>query len=163
MVLVPFAASGVYVVPADVDAIEGTLFAAGAGGAGGGGGFTAASGGGGGGGQGGDSGGMINFFLRVVPGETLTITVGLGGAGGLGGAAGADGAESAAGQDTVISGSLGTVTVPSACGIVQLGAGAGTRSKRRQLQRRRSPVVRARRRRYSAPAASICGWVLEIA
>ena len=73
-----------FVVPAGVYSIRGKLV--GAGGGGGSGGFTQSAGAGGtaGGGGGGAGGEVIDFNLPTTPGETLQVTLGVGGLGGLG-------------------------------------------------------------------------------
>jgi hypothetical protein len=78
-------------------------------GAGGGGGGSSEVGSGGGGGGGGSGGYVSQQSMAVIPGETLTITVGSGGAGApfVGRTLGAPGGN--AGSDTVITGSQGSI------------------------------------------------------
>jgi type II secretory pathway pseudopilin PulG len=96
-----------WVVPPGVERIWVTGTGAGGGGGGGAGGSNDAGGGGGGSGA-----ACIEAPLRVVPGETLTITVGVGGAGGAGGGVGGAGGAGGAGGNTVISGSIsGTLLI----------------------------------------------------
>jgi len=88
---VTFTTSGTWVVPDGVQMIWVTGTAAGGGG----------GGGYGGGGGGGGSGSACEYApIRVVPGETLTVTIGTGGAGGGPGGAGG------AGGNTIISGNV---------------------------------------------------------
>lgn len=98
-----FTGSGTFSVPTGVK----TIFLTGCGaGGGGGGGHTADPGGGGGGGGGGVC--AVNMPVTVVPGSSLTITIGSGGTGG------AAGASSGAATNTTIAGlPIGTYTLYS--------------------------------------------------
>lgn len=94
-----FTSSGTWIVPAGVNLIW--VDAVGGGGGGGGGHASFTTGGGGGGGPSGVY--CIQQELPVVPGETLTITVGAAGAGGN------PGAHGTTGGDTIVSGSLDSI------------------------------------------------------
>lgn len=97
---VEIATSGTWDVPADADPL--IYVDESAGGAGGGGAYTA--GGGGGGGGGGASCELVP--MRVVPGETLTVTIGAGGTAGVSGASPTAGA---IGGNTSLIGSIDAV------------------------------------------------------
>ncbi len=73
---------------------------------GGGGGGSSSSGSGSDGGNGGGGGGFRGGTISVIPGNTINITVGPGGAG----AANTDGADGTAGSNTVVSHTVGTIT-----------------------------------------------------
>lgn len=121
-----FTASGSLVVPAGVTTMYlSATSGGGAGGAGGGGGGGSFGGAGGGGGAAGQA--VVRVPHTVVPGQTITITVGSGGAGVAGSTT--TGATGGAGGQTVITNmSGGTVTLsggPGGGGGVTLSGGAG--------------------------------------
>lgn len=113
-----FTTSGTWTVPADVGCVW--LDGAG-GGAGGGGGYASESSGGGGGG-GASAEVMANEIFPTTPGETLTITIGLGGTGGgVGTNGGLSGTTSIVGATATLV-NRGTLNLTAAAG----GAGATT-------------------------------------
>lgn len=119
-----FTASGSFVVPKNVFAIATSLSSAGGGGGGGGkfNGGGAQNGGGGGGGAGGSS---QTFILAVVPEETLTINVGVGGtAGAAGGPNNSGGSGGTGGNTEILRGSTVLARVLGAAG----GNGGGLNS-----------------------------------
>lgn len=105
-----------FVVPPNVTVLYVEAWGPGGGGSGGGGGSaTGATPGGGGGGSFGNAGLFVFAPLKVVPGETVTITVPAGGAAGTGGsggnnAVGSDGNDGSNASDTTVAGSLQTIT-----------------------------------------------------
>lgn len=120
-----FPGSGTWVVPARCYSIDVFGVGAGSGGAGGGGGYSGGTGSGG-GGFGGFGGARAFVRLPVIPGETITVTVGAGGTGGAGGAAGSPGAPGNNGADggaTIITASASgwTVKVPGGNGSLTSG------------------------------------------
>jgi len=117
-------------VPANVTNMRATIIPAGGGGAGGNGGNASANGSNGGGGGGGALE-STQVMISVIPGDTLQLTVGLGGAGGVGGAAGLPGANGSPGAlSTIASIALATVYARAAgasggSAVMDLLAGAG--------------------------------------
>lgn len=115
--LVLFDTSGTWVVPTGTTQI----IVQGAGGGGGGAGGAGSNGNYGGGGGGGGGAPILTAVVTVTPGETLTVTLGGGGAGGAGGGAGTNNtgtAGSAGSTTTLVSGvgSFGTLRFPGGVG-----------------------------------------------
>lgn len=109
-----FTVDDTFIVPANVNVVY--AYGSGGGGGGGGGGGRATGSGGGGGAGGG--GALPNLIpLTVTPGETITITIGAGGAHGSGGSAGGgNGGDGVAGGDSVFDGNVGTISFPGGAG-----------------------------------------------
>jgi hypothetical protein len=106
-----FTSSGTWTVPQGVTTI--LVSGCAAGGGGGGGGTTNSSGGSAVSGAGGGAGqSVIKKSISVIPGHSLSITIGAGGAGGAGGAAGgSNGATGGAGGNTVLYDSTSSTTL----------------------------------------------------
>jgi hypothetical protein len=126
-IVVPFAASGTYVVPQDVNSLRYLGVSAAPGGASGGGGCSNGQGGGS-GGTSGNGGFVATATLPVVPGETLTIVIGVGGAGAPSANADADGTIGGNPTATTITGSLfGTISLAAPYNITSPTAGTSPR------------------------------------
>ena len=117
---IPFLSSGTYVVPAGIAEI--IVFGYGGGG-GGGAGYVTGGGTTGAGGGGGSGASIVTTTVPVIPGETLTITIGAGGTGGPN--ISGTGSPGAVGGSTIVAGSLSTLTLPGGTGGAGGTTGAG--------------------------------------